>query len=507
MKKNKFAVPQLQSQYAIIFIVLRFLRSIVMQLWPLLLAFLLGSRNSSFEMFEIAFAGLGIFGMAYSILSYYKYFFHLTQSDLVISQGILKKVKQNIPFERIQSINFRQTFVHQIFNVTEVEIETAGSEKQETKIDALAIPLAEELRLRILESKSSIESHDSTVDNKSAVDEQPVSILRLNQKDLIKVGLVQNHFKPVGLFLGLIGSLIGYSYSFDYSGDFFVNMIYKSFQDLKEKFDYFQQDIPVVPILLLIVLVIVLSVLYSVITTLLFHHNLHFWRKGTKFQVVRGLLTKKEFAALDNKIQILNWGQNPFERLVGFYNLKFKQARSGGPSSKEGTFGIPGCQLEQIDFVRDAWLGVRSGIFTNVQKISIHFFIRQARNFSFIMVLVCGILIKLSLFLYLYPVLIFWLVMILLYWISYTKKKYALNDDEVYVGGGVIGFTHAILPFYKVQNVSIHQNPYQWRRKLATLVIHTAGGKVSIPYIPHSEAENLLNFLIYKLEKARKPWM
>ena len=38
--------------------------------------------------------------------------------------------------------------------MTEVEIETAGSAEQETKIDAIEIPLAQLLRKRILEKKA-----------------------------------------------------------------------------------------------------------------------------------------------------------------------------------------------------------------------------------------------------------------------------------------------------------------------------------------------------------------
>ena len=92
-------------------------------------------------------------------------------------------------------------------------------------------------------------------------------------------------------------------------------------------------------------------------------------------------------------------------------------------------------------------------------------------------------------------------------WIEWKKKKYAFNQKEIYLGGGILGFKHTLLPVFKVQNVAIRQNPYQWRRELATVHIHTAAGNLRIPYIQMSEAQNLLDQLIFSAETSGKPWM
>ena len=508
MRKNEFESPQRQSQYAIIFIVLRFLRNILRQTWPIFLAFFLGRGNSTFNFIEMGIAGLGVFGMVISIISYYRYFYHLTDTELVISHGILQHVKQNIPFERIQSVNFKQSFVHQFFKVTEVEIETAGSEEQETKIDALEIPLAELLRARILQSKLEIGEGDKD-DSEDAliVEERKENILHLAPKDLIRVGLAQNHFRPIGLLLGLLATIAGYSYSFDYEDQFFIKTFFSTIEDFSENLVNFQENVPWVNITIFVVALLILSVLYSIASTFLRHYNLQFWRIGPKFQLVRGLLTKNEFAALDNKIQILNWGQNPFERSLGFYNIQFRQARSGGEGRRQGAFGIPGCQVNHVDFVRESWLGKNAGLFDHYKPISIHFFIRKALYTTIFFVVIGILIILVKDATTLVPLLLVYSLMIWVYWISYKKKTYALNHNELYVGGGIIGFRHALLPYYKVQNLSITQNPYQWRRDLATLVVSTAGGRVQIPYISYNEAQELLDVLTYRVEQSKKPWM
>ena len=497
MKKNDiFSLPQRQSKFAIIFIVLRLLKNLIRQLWPLVLAIFIGRGNSSFDTLEIVLSGLGIFGIIPSVIAYYKYYFQLTDKELLIQKGLFKKVKLNIPFERIQSVNFRQTFIHQFLNVTEVEIETAGSADQETKIDAIDIPMAEMLRKRILERKAEVLQIEEVENGLEYSNQEIDTILKLERRDLVKVGLTQNHFKPIGLLTGLAGSIFFYSYTFDFDPRNVLNQIYS-----------YGEQLPIVQIVIVLFVLMIASVGYSILTTVLRHYNLHFWRSGEKFQVVQGLLTKQEFAALDNKVQILNWGQNPFERIVGFYNIMFKQARSGDEKKNVGQFRIPGCSLEQVDFVRDAWLGESNGSFENYHKVSIHFFFHSALYQLWFFGIPIVVSIYFDRIFIMVVILLFGFLSLSLTWLNYKKKKYALNEDELYIGGGTLGLRHSLLPMYKVQDVQITENFYQWRRSMATLVIHTAAGSVRIPYIPKDDALSILDRLIYQVEKSNKPWI
>jgi len=63
------------------------------------------------------------------------------------------------------------------------------------------------------------------------------------------------------------------------------------------------------------ILLVPLMVLWSVVNTILRHYNLSFTRSGRRFHVEQGLLTKQQFSAMDKKIQIMSWGQNPLEKI------------------------------------------------------------------------------------------------------------------------------------------------------------------------------------------------
>jgi putative membrane protein len=503
MKKNNlnFLVPQRQSGWAIIFIVLKFLRKLVGQVWPILLAFFLGkSGNGPFDKFELLAAGLGTFGMVTSIISYFKYYYYVSEEELVIEKGILKKVKLNLPFERIQSINFQQTVIHQFLNVTAVEVETAGSDKTEIKIDALDLPSAECLRKLLLEKRAAALSTQAILEEDLNVDynEEPTEeiILELNNRDLIKVGLAQNHLKPIGLVFGLVGSLFLYGYTMDFD----------AFEIIKEAFGHIKR-LQFKEGIIWMLLLPFLMVGYSIVTTILRHYKLRFWRSNNRFQVTQGLLTKNQHSALDQKIQILAWGQNPFERLLKQYRINFSQAKSGEKKSEKSQFTIPGCDEARVQFVKDAWIGEDGGHFETYMPVSIHFFKRAAIYESMFFMTLLGILIFFEQWQALGAIVVVWALVIFLSWKEYKKKRYAYNGKEIYIGGGMIGYKSSLFPTYKVQNLTILQNPYQWRRDLATLRIDTAAGSVSIPFISYSEALHLFDQLTYAVEKSKKKWM
>ncbi len=495
-KSDRFTAPRRQSQWAIVFIVLGFLKKLLNQLWPIVIALFLG-RSTGFSRYELIFSGLGIFGMLASVVAYFRYYYFVSDKELIIRSGLFKRVKLNIPFERIQSVNFKQTVLHRIFQVTEVEIETAGSSKQESRLDALSIDDAEALRSLLLEKRAAALSHLYP----SEVEAEPVesaqyTILRLSIRQLIKVGLTQNHFAPIGLLSGIVFSSLFYAMTFDID----VEEILRSVWTYGER-------LAVEEYALLLLGVFLISVLLSILRTLLRHYDLHFWRTGKKFQVVQGLFTRREFAALDSKIQILNWGQNPLERWIGFYNIMFRQARSGSVKAGRMMFKIPGCNLRQVAYVQDNWLGAKLKPIEKYHKVSIHYFLHAAIYQVLFILLVSAAMVYMDRLDTVPFILLLGVSMMSIRWIKYQKLKYGTNGTELYIGGGVIGLRHVLLPIYKIQNISIAQNPYQWRRGLGTLLVDTAAGRVTIPYVDQTVLVRLIDQLIYRVEVSHKDWM
>jgi len=441
-------------------------------------------------------SGIGLLGTIYGVVAFFKYYFYLEEDELIIKSGVFGKKLVNIPFERIQTIDFEQNIVHQIFNVVALKIDTAGSAKSEFKFDALDRKTAEELRTMILQKKKNlVKSSSAVILQDEPLVEKAETIFTLSPLDLVKVGITENHFHSFWLIFAAVMYFmqsvddLGYNV-WNYLEDFNESIFFKS----------------VALIASAIVFFIVISFLYSLIRTILRYYNLKFQRTDTGFKIIAGLFNRREVAARDNKIQIMNWSQNLLQKFIKLFEINLKQASSVQVKSKKSII-VPGSYMQQIDDVQSYLFrkGELDGL--EFKKVSVHYFYRRAIFLSFALIVVSTILFLVDKQLVLTGLIPLFSIWILSSYLSYKKKKYAVNDFVLQTNGGVYGHGHSLMKLYKVQSVKIKRNLYQRRRGLSTIIVYTASGGLSIPYIPHEKAVQLMDYFLYKVENSKAKWM
>ncbi|MDO4781755.1 MAG: PH domain-containing protein [Capnocytophaga felis] len=94
------------------------------------------------------------------------------------------------------------------------------------------------------------------------------------------------------------------------------------------------------------------------------------------------------------------------------------------------------------------------------------------------------------------------LFVVIYFSISYKYKKYAFRQqDAIYKTGIVFQVTH-IIPYVRLQHITIKQGWYAKRLGMATLCLYTASsnGDISIPGLSLQEAERWKNFLLNRIE-------
>jgi len=502
MKKNElnqFSVPTRQSLVAIILIIYKYINVIIRQIWPFLLIFLVGGGSSKRDSFALGLAAIGLASMIWAILSYFKFYFYVKDEELIIEKGILRKSNLNIPLDRIQSVNINQNIVHQLLKVVQLEVDTAGTQGSEFKFDALSKEKAEDLRSLLISKKRDLSLSITDQFSESEVlpaEEQKQPIFKLSLSELIKVGLTQNHFRSVGFVLLV----------FVWLQSSFEDIGIKTDDYMKGFFD-FLVSASISAVITLIIMSSAIAILISLVRTVLVYFDAHLWREGERLKLSHGLFTKKEMSALYQKIQMIQWSNNPLQKLIKIFNLRLKQASSAAVTAKK-SLRIPGVRAEHVEYLKDSWLGRVSLENLEVHGISIHFFYRRVMYrllFCAILFLIYFQMGKLNGWL---AFLIF-LVPYFIYtsWLAYKKAGFAINDANLYLTGGVIDDDYTLLPLTKVQNVIINQTPYQSRKSLADVDVHTASGKVTIPYIPLQMANQLSNYFLYKVESSDENWM
>jgi putative membrane protein len=498
-QETDFSSPQRQSSVAIGIILIKFFRMTIRAFWPILLSFFIGRRaGSTFEdvigYVVLAFAAFNLIG---SVLTYFRFYFHIENNSIVLDKGVLKRTKTNIPFERIQTINFSQNIIHQIFNVVSVEIDTAGAGKAEISIDALNKEQANALRSYILAEKELLvsETTGQAQESETEVDE-PQLLLHLNPIDLFKVGISQNHLRSMGIIFAFVFTTI--------------NEITDNITDLvTEQFSQYEKYLvnnTLFAFFASAILVIIISFLFSLINTLLKYFDLKLWINKKGLKLVRGLLNREEISINTNKVQMVSWSTNPIRKIFKMYTLQVAQASSTEVNAQKSKINVPGSYKEQVSKVikmvfPNEYLG-------NEPKHQISPLIKF-RIFLFFGII--PTLLGLSTWFVFeetaFYTLLFLPLSFFLGRLYYKKTSYEINEELIRSNGGVVGTEHILTQIHKIQAVKVTQSIYQRRKKLASLKLYTAAGEMSIPFISLTEALELERFILYRIETDQREWM
>jgi len=447
---HDFRTPTRQSYVAILMIVIKTYRVLIGSVWPILilLVFKGGSAKNNYWLMFIVVAAL--LGMVYSIINYFRYYFYLDKDELVIESGVLKRSKLNVPFDRIQTINFEQNIVHRIFNVVRLKIDTAGSAKAEFQFQAIDFNTADRLRnLLLAKRKAAVDKTEGySVQDTQAENSKYKTIMQLSLVDLIKAGAVENHLRSGGVILA------------------FLYWIWHNLDEAEVNIDEqvgetvtTQIGTGLYLVAVLVIVFVVLSFIVSMVRMVFTNYDLKFMRSKNGFKINAGLFTKKDTSALDHKIQVISWGDNPLKKLIGIKDLRLKQASSIA-MNKKTSIRVPSCSEEHIHLVRDTLYGKESFENIDFDPIDKRYFYRNGGIMTIIFAIGIALLVYFNLPIQAIIVGIVAIFAVLTFYLSYRKKRYGFNNEMLVIKGGAYGDKTEILPIYKIQSLSKKQTPY-----------------------------------------------
>ena len=103
-------------------------------------------------------------------------------------------------------------------------------------------------------------------------------------------------------------------------------------------------------ILIAIPIFLLISFLLTLIRTVFRYYDLQVIKTDRGFNLVSGLITRKEKSAQKDKIQIISWSTNPVRRLFKMFTMKLYQASSvevlGGKA-----ITVPGTYLQNHEYM------------------------------------------------------------------------------------------------------------------------------------------------------------
>ena len=496
-QKNNFSEPQRQSSIAIGIILIKFLRTTIRTFWPLLLSFFIGGRagGDNFETIigyvALAIAAINLGG---SVLTYFRFYFYLEKEAIIIDKGVIRRTKTNIPFERIQTINFKQNLLHQLFNVVSIEVDTAGAKKSEISIDALKMEDAIALRDFILAEKAQIvaEEIEEEVTEEEVQEEQ---ILHLAPIDLLKVGISQNHLRSMALIFAFVFTTLN-----EGTGDIgeFISSQFSQYES-------YMVNNALFAFLVTTILVLIISFLFSLVNAFLKYYDLKLSMHKNGLKLVRGLLNREEITINRNKVQIISWSTNPIRKIFSMFTMRISQASSTEANPKSN-IRVPGSYQEQVQRIISTVFPEDKYHFDLKYKVSP---VIKMRLFLFLGIIptALGLLTYFQIqldALYFLAILPFSWFLIKLY---YSKRSYELNSEFMKNNAGLFGRRYDLTQIHKIQAVRIKQSLYQKRKKLGSVQLYTAAGHLTLPFVEIEKARALENFILYRVESDKRQWM
>jgi len=503
MKRNN-PVPNRtrQSAYAVFLYIILFAKNLLRQFWWVILLFILNpSRQNDDKEFPflLMILAFSFISMMASIISYFRFFYYLTDKDFHLEQGILRKKSVQIPFERIQSIRVEQSLLHQALNVVKLEIDTAGSKNNELTIMAISKDGADEIRNYIFSKKAVLQKDTDSAGLPFETQQENATappLFQLNFGTLLKIGISQNHLRSLGIILA-----------------FFFSLFHRITEIINPQVDEYLGEIEIESFwsmistsLLIIPVILLITVFISAIQISFRYADFAVYKTKEGLRMIFGLFTRIEQVAIQRKMQLIALETNPIRRLLGLIKVRIYQASSSELQVNESLM-IPGCSKDQSNQVLSEYIdpGVADqAVFNQVDpKYRIRIFILAG----------CLPLIGMVILAYvnfgaeaLYLLILLPIIAIISHY-YYKRLKFAINSDWIIKKEGIFGQKTTFLKTYKIQNIEIYRGFYQLRHGLATVIIHTAARPVSIPFVTIEQANQLTDFLLAQVEQSNKHWM
>jgi putative membrane protein len=479
--------PQQQSAMALVILAIKIAKQMFGIVWPFLLATVFRKKDNPILFWTITIAAFLLFIIVKALIDHFTFRFYVLNHELIIRSGIFRKSIITIPLEKIQTVHLEQQFWHSITGTTKVLIDTPGSEKTEVAIQALSTADAAAFKQMILAETRST----ATV----AIPLPDQIILHLKLKDLLQLSLSANHLETLGLILFFVLARL------DDVKKLFDLDAFNWLETQSETVAFTWQIVTAI-----IVFMLLFAFVISVVRTVLRYFDMKVTASAKGLTIKWGLLQIKQHIIPFNKIQLLEWRANFIRRKLGLYLVQLKATGEMEAGKKKQKILVPTTNIEQTKAIVATYQAQTNSTTTaaTIQKAYVK------RRILMICLPVTALLVGITAIWWQWYASFFLLWLMYYAWSMHRFKhnfKYWISNDGLQLYKGVWGRQHILLNWEKIQLATTTQSLYQRKKGYANLVLHTAGGSVTLPYLLQSEAITLQNIALYKTATATKNWM
>ncbi len=494
------------SPLAIVFFIGRILEHIAKNLTQTLApvaAFLIAWEGNLVTKVAIAATAFAVIVSTVAFLRYWYFGYRISDQAIVIRDGVIKKTRLDLKFDRIQAINSEQNVIFRLFGLLTVKFDTAGSSGEEGYLPAIRTSLASELKTMLKGHHSEDASQLAGEGVLAPDDPAPRAVLRRSVGEIVRYGLSSNQAFIYLAFLAPFSQPIA---------DRIEGLVDKqAILDVASSAAMFGLGQGAAIGIGLFIGIFIFVKTISVIGAVLRYHGYDLVADKRVLRAKGGLLTRHENSIGFAKIQTVNLNQGLILRLFRRYTLRARQAASS-QRNRRRCFVIPIALPDELPGLAELLFRREFGgldldpASPSYRPISLLYF--KSR------LMVAGVIPAALAMVLAFPMLgwaslwvLAWVPASgLVFWGRYRRLGVLVTRDGLALRSGFIGYRLTAHLFRKVQRVSVTQSPLQRRKDMATLRLYLASGTVRVPYQDLEYARQLRDYVLFKAESSTQAW-
>lgn len=427
---------------------------------PYIVFVVFGSRGIGFDF--LAWIGtilLFVYLVVSGVLKWLRYTYRIEDGELRIEYGVIVRKKRYIPFERIQSLDFSENILHQLFGLVKVSVETAGSEGMEAEAVLTAITKSDALSIQeVLKSSKSERTGEEEGSQNDTIEAKESVIYKISVQELL---LLASTSGGVGV---VITAVIAFLLQFDEFIPF--EKIFKDVVDTAVN--------EVFLISIFIFLGFLLAWIAAVIGMMLKYASFTLKRTDKDLIITRGLLEKKQITIPLKRIQGIRISENVLRQPLKLATVFLESA--GGTSDEIGgsVMILPLVKKKQIKGLLEPHLDAYqfTDDFTPAPKRSLRRYMFRGLIFVFPILAVPVFFFKL------WGLLGFLLLplFIILSYMKYKDAGWSIGESQLSLRYRRVGKQTVYMRKRNIQSLTWKVSYFQRKKNLATIIAKAKSG-------------------------------
>lgn len=480
---EKFTQPQRLHPAAIVFSLISTIKETIFGFG---IGLILTIKESFF--YFVIFASLFIvFLILFSLLSWWRFTFHIEDDELRVEQGVFVRKKRYISKHRIHKIDLTANVIHRLFKLVSLQIDTASnSGNAEVNLSAIRYSDAVALRKTLQKNKQFV---DGMTDEEGAINPQK----RITWRRLFIAGSTSG---SAGIIV--LAALTLFSQIEELIPRKVFNMAYNWLISTSIAF-----------LVILIVFLAFLLWVFGIAGTMIRYGNFTIEKRKNELFIRRGLLETKELTIPYERIQAIGIEQSPIRQPFGF--VRVFAVVAGGSFDKLESFPVLFPIMRKGDvasFIEQYIPDYDYSIYEELHRLpkrSLLFYVAKA--FIFPILLLIAIL-------FLMPSL-YWLSLIALFFtllLGYYQFKdlgYAINGKSFAFQKRSFQKVYIMTSKQRIQAFDKSQHKVQEINDLASIKLSLIGSEglgthYRLEHLANEEANDIAEWYSYRADKDRK---